>query len=192
MIAVLIVETGLRRGFRQAAAAGAGAATADGVYAGLAGLGGSAVAEAVAPWTVPLRLAAVVVLLVIAAHGFAAALGPEPGPAGAAATSGDGSANGATAGSTYARFLGLTLLNPMTVVYFAALVLALPILEDGLVPRLLFAGAAFVASLSWQTLLAAIGALAHRRLPPRFRSWLSVAGNAVIVFFALVIARDLL
>jgi arginine exporter protein ArgO len=80
----------------------------------------------------------------------------------------------------------------MTIVYFAALVLALPILEGGPLARPAFAAGAFAASLSWQVLLAAAGALAHRRLPGRFQSRLSVVGNAMIVGFALLIARDLL
>jgi arginine exporter protein ArgO len=80
----------------------------------------------------------------------------------------------------------------MTIIYFAALMLALPILDGDPLGRPAFALGAFAASLSWQVLLAAAGALAHRRLPPRFRVWLSVAGNAMIVAFALLIARDLL
>jgi threonine/homoserine/homoserine lactone efflux protein len=43
-IAILIVETGLRRGFRLGAAAGAGAATVDGIYALVAAVFGSALA----------------------------------------------------------------------------------------------------------------------------------------------------
>ncbi|HSL97547.1 MAG TPA: LysE family transporter [Candidatus Deferrimicrobiaceae bacterium] len=183
-IAVLIVETGLRDGFRQGAVAAAGAATADGLYATLAALGGAAVAGAVAPWVVPLRAAAVVVLLAIAARGFLAAR------ASAAPLAGERAAGGLR--STYLRLLGLTILNPMTVVYFAALVLALPVLEGGPLARPTFAVAAFAASLSWQLLLAAGGAVAHRRLPARFRVWLSLVGNGVIVAFALLIARDLL
>lgn len=136
----------------------------------------------------PLRAAAVVVLLVIAGRGFAAARARSAAPDAPRAESPAG--HGFL--GTYTRFLGLTLLNPMTVVYFAALVLALPVLDAGPSTRVAFAAAAFAASLSWQLLLAAGGAVAHRRLPARFQAWLSVAGNAVIVAFALLIARDLL
>jgi threonine/homoserine/homoserine lactone efflux protein len=183
-IAVLVVETGLRRGFRLGAAAAAGAATADGLYATVAALGGTAVAAIVAPWVVPLRAAAVVFLLAIAARGFRAAR------TAAARLDGSDAADGLR--STYLRLLGLTLLNPMTMIYFAALVLALPVLEGGPLARPVFAAGAFAASLSWQLLLAAGGAVGHRRLPARFRVWLSLVGNAVIVGFALLIARDLI
>lgn len=194
-IAVLVVETALRRGFRLGAAAAAGAATADGLYATLAVVGGSAVAAALTPWTVPLRAAAVVVLLVIAVRGFRAA---RTRAVGAAAQEPPGLALEAPASrarpvvTMYLRFLGLTSLNPMTVVYFAALVLALPVLGGGPLARPAFAIGAFGASLSWQLLLAAAGSLAHRRLPPQFQAWLSIVGNGMIVAFALLIAIDLL
>ena len=48
-IAVLIVELGIRRGFRIAASAGAGAAAADGLYATLAVIGGTAIAVILEP-----------------------------------------------------------------------------------------------------------------------------------------------
>ncbi len=191
-IAILVIETSLRRGFRIGSAAAAGAATADGLNATLAALGGAAGAALVAPWVGPLRAAAVAVLVVIAGRGLLAAR-REWAPAAGSAASQAAPTPGAWAWApTYLRFLGLTLLNPMTVVYFAALVLALPVLEAGPAARLAFAFAAFAASLSWQLLIAAAGAIAHRRMPPRFQAWLSVVGNAVIVGFALLIARDLL
>jgi threonine/homoserine/homoserine lactone efflux protein len=69
-IAILIVETGLRRGFRLAAAAGAGAASVDGLYALVAAAFGAALAAVLAPWEKPLRVVAVVVLVAIAVRGF--------------------------------------------------------------------------------------------------------------------------
>ena len=48
-IGILIIEAGLRRGFRAAAAAGAGAATVDGLYATTAAVFGGAVAALVEP-----------------------------------------------------------------------------------------------------------------------------------------------
>jgi threonine/homoserine/homoserine lactone efflux protein len=196
-IAVLIVETGLRRGLRLGVAAASGAATADGIYATLAAIGGAAIAALVSPWIVPLRAAAVAILLLIAVLGLTG-IRHRPG----ATASGAGLPPGPPAGPapggeaepwlpTYLRLLGLTLLNPLTVVYFAALVLALPVLGADPLARPVFAAGAFGASLSWQLLLAAAGAIAHRRLPARFQTWLSLVGNGVIVVFALVIARDL-
>ncbi|HEU0235338.1 MAG TPA: LysE family transporter [Candidatus Limnocylindrales bacterium] len=181
-IAVLIVELGVRRGFRIAGAAGAGAATADGLYAALAAIGGVALGAAIEPYEAPLRLVAGAVLLAIAARGLAAMLrgprampGTPEGPRSAAVT-------------TYLRFVGLTLLNPMTVIYFAALMLGLPEIGSGIPERGAFVVGALAASLSWQLVLAAVGAIAHRRLPARFQVGVSLAGNVVIAAFAVRIA----
>jgi threonine/homoserine/homoserine lactone efflux protein len=187
-IAILIVETGTRRGFRVGAAAGAGAATADFLYATLAMAGGAAVAPIVAPITVPLRVAAIAVLLFIGGRGLVrvwrerAADRVERSVAGSA---------GAGALATYLRFVGLTLLNPATIVYFAALVLALPSLDAEPLSRPAFVAGALVASLSWQTVLAGVGAIAHHRLPPRFQVGISVLGNVMICGFAVALARSL-
>jgi len=200
-IAVLIVEAGVRRGFRVAAAAGAGTATADFVYASLAMLGGAAVAPALAPWSVPLRVAAILFLLYLGLRGLVRVVreqrsasngaGTDPVATDSAAT---GPARSAGPGllATYARFLGLTLLNPTTVVYFAALVLALPALGAEPLSRPLFVAGAFLASLSWQTVLAAVGAVAHHRLPARFQVGITVLGNVMICGFAVALARSVL
>jgi threonine/homoserine/homoserine lactone efflux protein len=188
-IAVLIVETGIRRGFRVAAAAGAGAATADFVYATLAMLGGTAVAPMLAPVTVPLRVVAIVVLLALGGRGLVRVWRERATPA---ATPGAVAPGDTGPLGTYARYVGLTLLNPTTVVYFAALVLAIPTLDDDPLARPAFVVGALLASLSWQTLLAGIGAVAHHRLPPRFQLGISLLGNLVICGFALAIARSLI
>ncbi|MCI0346678.1 MAG: LysE family transporter [Chloroflexi bacterium] len=181
-IALLIIDLGLRRGFRSAAAAGLGAATADGLYATLAALAGAAVAGLLTPIATPLRG---VVLVAVAARGLRRALASR-----AAATTGE-TAPPPAVGSTYVRFLALTLLNPHTVIYFAALTLGLPQLGTGSGERVAFVAGAFTASAAWQVFLAALAALGHRRLPERFRFGLSVFGYLLILAFALGIALDL-
>jgi len=182
-IAVLIVETGIRRGFRIGAAAGAGAASADGIYATLAVVGGTALAAVLEPLERPLRLVAIVALLGIGLRGLVLiTTGARGVPAGAGLPT--------RAIPTYLRFLGLTLLNPQTVVYFAALILALPDIGRGPGERATFVAGAFLASLSWQTVLAAVGAVAHHRLPSRFQVGMSLLGNLAICGFAGVLALD--
>jgi threonine/homoserine/homoserine lactone efflux protein len=183
-IAILIVDLAIRRGFRVAAAAGAGAATADFVYATLATMGGAAAAAILEPWARPLRIVAVGALLGIGLRGLVALL----------LSRGSGAAEaGVTMGvrGTYARFVGLTVLNPTTVVYFAALILALPQLASGPAARLAFIAGAFLASLSWQTVLAGVGAVAHHRLPARFQAGLTLVGSLAICAFAVALLRDL-
>ncbi len=184
-VAILIIELGVRRGLRTAVAAGLGAATADALYALLAVLAGASIAALLEPVAPALKVVAVVVLVMIAARGLYLALyHARIGiPRGAVLP--------ARAGRTYARFLAITLLNPTTILYFGALILGRPELGDGPAERGAFILGAALASASWQLLLAVLGALAHRRLPRKAQFAISLLGNAVVVAFAIVIARSL-
>jgi arginine exporter protein ArgO len=176
-IAVLIIEMGLRRGFRLGFMAGAGAAAADFLYAALAAVAGSTLAAALAPFASWLRAASVLVLLGLGGYGLwqirRAARPPETRPV-------------ADRGRwrTFGQFLGLTLLNPMTVAYFSALILGM---NTGMTvatgERVAFVAGAGVASLSWQTLLAGVASLGHRRLSPRFQMLSSLIGNLIVIGF---------
>jgi len=185
-IAVLIIEAGLRRGFRIGAAAGAGAAAADGLYAAIAAVSGAALATLLAPYRTPLQLLAVAVLAFLGARGLLALRtsggGREAGQPGAV--------QGRAAAGTFLVFLGLTLLNPQTITYFAALILGLPSLAAAMPERFAFVAGAFLASLSWQTLLAAFGAFLHGRADERLRRLTSLVGSLVILGFAAAIALD--
>jgi threonine/homoserine/homoserine lactone efflux protein len=182
-IAVLILRTGLRRGFRLAAAAGAGTATADLVFASIALVVGAAVSGAVASVLVPVRLAAAAVLIGLALRGLVRlrddriVRDPE---------------SSTSAVRVYVLFLGLTLLNPATVVYFVSLAIGLPEISEDLGARALFVVGAVLASLSWQTMLAAIGAALHARLTPRIELATTVLSSLILVAFALKIVSEAL
>ncbi len=202
-IGVLIVESGLRRGFLAALAAGAGTASADGIYAAVVAAFGVALAAVIQPLERPLQVAAVVLLILIAGLGLRTAFGLRglrPGPAQPEAVSPalDDVVRPTTgglersAGRTYALFLGLTLLNPVTVVYFVAMIVGIGGTGAGPAEKSAFVVGAFAASLSWQSFLAAAGALLHRRLSPGIRFGVSVLGNVIILAFAGLIVRDLL
>ena len=87
---------------------------------------------------------------------------------------------------TYLAVLGLTLLNPATVIYFTALTVGLPFL-GGLAERLVFAAAAGIASLSWQVLLALFGAALGRGSGQRLRRSTAALGNGVIIVLGVMI-----
>jgi arginine exporter protein ArgO len=72
-LGVMIVDLGMRGGFRPAAAAAAGVAAADLLYAAVAAAAGAAVAGALAPHEHALRLVAAAVLAAIALVGLRAA-----------------------------------------------------------------------------------------------------------------------
>jgi arginine exporter protein ArgO len=74
-------------------------------------------------------------------------------------------------------------VNPLTFLYFGALMLGLPAAAAGS-DRLFFALGAFGASLSWQLLLATAGALLHGRLPERVQVATRVLGSLVVLAFA--------
>ncbi|KOV30113.1 lysine transporter LysE [Streptomyces sp. XY431] len=185
-ISVLIVTLASRVSLARGMAAALGVATADGLYALLALIGGATLAPLLAPAAGALELAAAGVLVLLAAHGLRATLRthradrdpagpPPPVPA--------------SPWRTYASLLGLTLLNPLTVVYFSALVLGGRTGPGSLGPGLVFVLAAFAASASWQALLATGGALLRRLLTgPRGRLLTGLTGNLVVLALALRLA----
>ena len=183
-IAVLIVRTGLRRGFRVATAAGAGTATVDLIYAISAVVVGSAVTSTLATVLLPMRLAAAAALLYLAVRALLR-LGRTDM---ALDTSGDER----SAARTYVLFIGLTLLNPATVAYFVTLAVGLPQIAQDAGSRIVFAVGASLSSLSWQTFLAAVGAALHTRLTPRIELATALLSSAILVGFALRIAADAL
>ncbi|WP_410586494.1 LysE family transporter [Amycolatopsis sp. lyj-23] len=175
-LVALTARTSLRTGL----AAALGVATADGVYALVAVLGGAAVAGVVAPVAVPLRLVSAAVLFVLAALGAVRAVRSHRAPATRPVTP-------LAPGRAYVSLLGITLVNPATVVYFAALVVggragtAVPALDQAV-----FVLAAFAASASWQAALAGGGALLGRLLTGRRgRLVTALVSSAVIAALAV-------
>ncbi|RSM72125.1 lysine transporter LysE [Actinoplanes sp. ATCC 53533] len=184
-IAVLIAGLTARTSLRVGAAAGLGAATADGVYALIAVLGGAALAAAITPIATPLRWVAAVTLILLAAHTARAALRPDGAPRSSVAEPpAAGMAGTTTPGRAYLGILGLTLLNPATIVYFAALVLG----RGGTGGGVWFVVGAFLASASWQLLIAGGGALVGRLLTgARGRLITSLVSSAVIAVLAVAL-----
>ena len=176
-IAILIVRTGVRQGLRAAAAAGAGTATADLVFATIAMLFGAAASAFLAPILPAARLVAGAALAVIAVRGLLAI--PQP----MERESGRGGS-----GNTYLLFLGLTMLNPPTIIYFVSLAVALPEVSADLASRAAFVVGAFASSLSWQEVLALVGALLHGRLTPRLQRITAVVSSLIILALAARVA----
>ena len=181
-IAVLIIHTGLTHGLRAGLAAGAGAATADFIYASIAALAGLWVATIIGPFETPLRVMGGAILIVFGARGLLALRSAREtiDPAAVAEEA------RRPHHRTYLTLLALTLLNPATVVYFSALIVGLPFLGDA-GDRLVFAAAAGLASLSWQWLLAILGAALGRGGGHHVRRVSSAVGNGVIMAMGALI-----
>lgn len=178
-IAVLLVDLAMRRGFAPAAAAGAGAATADLLYALVAMLLGAAVAEAVEPIQDELTIVSAGVLFGIAALLLRSALRSRIASPDARQVPAAGLV------ATYVRFVGLTILNPATITYFVALIVGLDRGDASAADKALFVIGAFLASLSWQLWLAALGALLHKRIPEGVRWVFGALGSLVVAGFAV-------
>jgi threonine/homoserine/homoserine lactone efflux protein len=180
-IAILIIETGLRKGFKLGFAAGAGAATGDVIYATLAVVAGAALAASLAPFAVQLRLISGVVLVAVGVYGIVRARGAKNVHAEVITEN-----NSNHHLRTYGQFLGITLLNPLTIAYFGALILGIDgATTSSMIDRAAFILGAGLASLSWQTLLAGSGSMARQYMSPRFQMYTSVFGNAIVMILGI-------
>ena len=179
-IGVLILELGIRRGFRTAFSAGAGAASADLIYATVASLAGVLLVSLLAPYASFLRTASALILIGFGIwlfyHGIR---GRNQRSEEVASMSCIG---------TYGAFLGLTLLNPVTVTYFTTLILGLRVgSSSSPIDVFLFVVGAFMASLSWQTLLAGASGLAHKRMSSKLQSATFAVGNCMVIALGILI-----
>lgn len=160
-VATYLVALTARTSLRIGLCAALGVATADGLYALIAVFGGSAVTPVLQPIMLPMRWASALVLIALAVRGGAAAISQYR----RLQASGQARLTPVRPVRAYLELLGMTMLNPITVIYFAALVLGSQTTgpPDHL-EQAVFILAAFVASASWQLLLAGSGALLGRVL----------------------------
>ncbi|RKR86970.1 arginine exporter protein ArgO [Micromonospora pisi] len=182
-ISVLVVALTARTSFQVGAGAGLGVAVADGLYAGVAVLGGTALAGVIGPVAGPLRLLAVVILLALAAQTVVRAVRQYRDPS-TPVRDGRGLTTPVRA---FGGVLALTLLNPTTILYFGALILG----RQASAPftpgdAAIFVVAVLAASASWQLLVAGGGSLLGRALAsPRGRLGTALGSSALIVLLAL-------
>ncbi len=215
-VAVLVVTTSAQRTLRHGSAAALGVAAVDGAYAALAVVGGGAIAAAIGPYRGQLRVGAAVILLGMAAKlAWDAWRTPSPSPSPSPTRTPSPSqtttptptgpprpgqehdlspANhheevAASTGSparTFWTFAAITAVNPATVIYFAAVVLAHEHLASGAPQAAIFVIAAFAASASWQLLLALAGAGLGRTLTgPNARRVTGMVAGLLIAGLAL-------
>ena len=160
-IGVYLLTLSARTRWLTAAAAALGVATVDALYAGVAVVGGSALARALEPLAGACRMVAAAVLLGIAWRTALAGLrhyrtqrseGARP-PAYSSMSARQG----------FGALFAMTCLNPTTVTYFVAVVVGGSASSATGVPGgSMFVTAAFAASASWQLLLASAGRVVGR------------------------------
>ncbi len=181
-IAILILELGIRRGFAVAFCAGAGAASADLIYAAVAVLAGTFVVSILTPYSMILRIVSAVGLILLGVWLLYRGL-----PRSRFEIRSLQSLQGDCL-RTYTMVLGLTLLNPVTVTYFTTLILGMGTLNsDSLLTSFVFVTGAFLASFSWQTLLAGMSGFAHKRFSTRLQTMTFTVGNLMIIGLGIAI-----
>jgi arginine exporter protein ArgO len=177
-VGAYLVALTARTSLRTGVFAALGVASADLAYALIAVWGGATLAPALRPVTRPLHWGSAVVLLALAA--YAAVTGIRRYRRRRADAAADRPAAGAV--RAYLGMWGMTMMNPLTIVYFTALVLgrqaaAAPSIAD----QAVFVAAVFAASASWQLVLAAGGAFLGRVLTSdRGRLATALASSALI------------
>ena len=177
-VAILIVTMAMRCGFKIGFMAGAGAATADLLYATVASIAGATLVTILKPIASWLQLASALVLFGLAAYGLWGGFKDSKDERKTAIECGPW--------RMYWQFLGITIINPLTVVYFTALILgADSSVSPSLVEHILFILGAGLASLSWQTLLAWIGGFARSHLSKHFKTGAIIFGNLLIIGLAV-------
>jgi threonine/homoserine/homoserine lactone efflux protein len=163
-VAVYLVTLTAHTSVRVGTAAALGIATVDAGYALIATVAGSAVVRVLRPVLPVLHWTAAAILLALGVWMALGALTDRVGSASAIV------AQRMSAARAYVQLSALTLVNPSTVVYFAALVVGLRPLSGyapAFVSGVVFVAAVFVASASWQLLLTGGGVLVGRRLVSR-------------------------
>jgi len=177
-VATYLVALTARTSLKIGACAAFGVATADGVYALIAQIGGSALAHILQPVLVPLRWSSAAVLLALAVRGGIAAF-RKPSPAEVVEP--------LRPARAYLGLWAVTMMNPLTVTYFAALVLGTQGRSaPSHVEQALFVGAAFIASAGWQLLLALGGALLGRILTGSRGRLATALGSSILIAFLAV------
>ena len=172
-VSLLLIEASVVCGPRVGVAAGMGVATADLAYAVVAAVAGGAVGAALSSHEPEIKVIAAAVLAAIAVRGLLSGAAAEARAAPGAATP----------GGHYARFLGITLANPLTIASFAAVAAALSL--DGPAAAVAFAAGVGAASAAWHLMLTLAAGHAGRWMTPRIRRGLAIAGRVLVLAIAL-------
>ena len=184
-IGAYLLGLAARERFAVAAAAALGVASVDGAYALVASLGGAGLRAMLQQTSTLLTWLAALVLVVLAIRTLSQAISRYRRATPAVART----AAAASGGRAYLGLVGLTAVNPATVITFSAVVLGRPGVDGGLTwfGVTLFAVGAFVASAAWQLLLVGGGSVLGRLLAGR-RGQLAIAVASALLMLALAVA----
>jgi arginine exporter protein ArgO len=183
-VGVLLIQEGMR-GWRPAAAAACAVALIDLTYAtGAAAIGPAittTLSTSVQAWV---RLASAIVLMAMAAHGLMLSYRRRTTPADSVRP-----ADNKGVRQAFTRFAVLTLINPLTALYFLAVATG----NGGHrgTASIAFLTGVFGASFLWQLLLVTAGTLAGLRISATARAWTFNIGYGLVGLYALKLAWPL-
>ena len=174
---VLCIQRTLAHGWRAGFATGLGIATADGIYAGLAAFGFTALSHVFVAWQSPLRIAGGLVLVYL---GVRAILTPPAHDAAEAADS-------VRFGTLYGSAVGLTLTNPMTIMAFAAIFASAGLVaQPGPGTGAIATAGVACGSLGWWIALTTGTALARHAAGDGLLVWVNRVSGGLIVAFGVI------
>jgi len=172
-IAVLLLREGVNRGFRRGAPGAIAVGVVDTLYCTAAVTVGALAAPVVSSWGRWPALAGGCALLLLAVMGVRRSLSRPQAPDTAEAPAGTG-------WHRFALFLGLTAINPATLIYFGAITVGMADLLRSPLAAGLFVAGVGTASITWQLLVVAAGALLRGRLTPRARRITALFGSLIV------------
>jgi threonine/homoserine/homoserine lactone efflux protein len=175
-IGLLCLRRSWEQGQRMGLASGLGAATADAIYGAVAGFGLKAISEFLLTQRLVLSCAGGVYLCIAGLRTILA----KPAKASAGAPSAGSLA------AAYTSTLVLTLTNPMTILFFAALFAGMGLAEStGVMRTWVFIAGVFLGSAAWWLFLSTAASLAGRKLGENWMPWINRISGTVLLAFGL-------
>jgi threonine/homoserine/homoserine lactone efflux protein len=176
-ITMLTIRRTLASGWAIGFASGLGVATADATYAAVAAFGISAVSDVLVAIARPLALVGGAFLIYLGVRTMRSVpVDPETA---------DPKGKRPSLLAAYLSILGLTLTNPLTILSFAALFVALGVRGTVLEAGVLTAGVA-AGSVLWWVVLTVTLTLVRGRLSLRALRWANVISGVVVTAFGVI------
>lgn len=182
-VGLLVIRRTIEHGWAHGMTSGLGVATADGLYAGVAAFGLTALTSVLVGLDRVLGLAGGAVLVAMAVRGLRAALASAPA---SAATDPEARASRATALTAYGSMVGLTLTNPATILSFTALFASLGAGTGGAAGATLVTAGVACGSAAWWLLLTSLVAGLRARMTQSVVRGLNIAASCIIGTFGVV------
>ncbi|HKP30154.1 MAG TPA: LysE family transporter [Gemmatimonadales bacterium] len=177
-IGVLVIRESMTAGWKAGLLTGLGAATADGLYGLIGGLGLTAISALLVSHATALRVVGGLFMLWLGARTFLAL--PASDVKGTA-TRADG--------RIYLTGLLLTVTNPMTILAFAAMFAGIGLgsgVEGGGSGVATLVAGVLAGSTAWWLMLSGAASIAGRRLTPSRLRWVNRASGLIIAVFGTV------